>query len=125
MEDNVPKVGIPVKVLGVLASAAVAYSYGHGAQGAKVLFYAEDMLAALLMFSVAYSLVAVMILILFLLDEILYRILAFAGLYVVHTELRLRRSRLHVTSRDLPLIRKVMPGLEEKQGDHTAGSSVI
>ena len=49
--------------------------------GAKLLYYAEDMLAALLLFFVAFSVVAVMILILVLLDEGLYRVLACVGLY--------------------------------------------
>lgn len=93
MKDNVPKVRMFVKVLGVLAAGAVPYFFTHTAHGAKLLYYAQDMLAALLLFFVAFSVFAVMILILFLLDEGLYCVLAGIGLYVVHTTLQLHRSR--------------------------------
>jgi hypothetical protein len=98
MKDNVPKVGMLVKVLGVLAAGTVPYSYTYAGQGAKLLYYTEDMLAALLLFLVAFSAFAVMIGILFLLDESLYRVLACVGLYIVHTTPRLRRCYFHVSN---------------------------
>jgi hypothetical protein len=97
MKDSVPKVGMLVKVLGVLAAGTVPYSCTYAGQGAKLLYYAEDMLAALLLFFVAFSAVAMMSVILFLLDEGLYRVLACVGLYVVHTTQRLHRCCLHVS----------------------------
>jgi hypothetical protein len=96
MKDKVPKVGMLVQVLGVFAAGAVPNSYGQAAQGAKLLYFAEDMLCALLLFFVAFSVVAVMILVLILLDEGLYRVLACVGLFIVNTALRLHRTCLHI-----------------------------
>jgi hypothetical protein len=96
MKDKVPKVGMLVQVLGVFTAGAVPYSYGQAVQGVKLLYYAEDMLAALLLFFVVFSLVAVMILVLILLDEGLYRVLASVGLFIVNTALRRHRTCLHI-----------------------------
>ncbi len=96
MKDRTTKIGIAVKVLGVIPAGAVVYFFTHTARGANQLYYVEDLLAALLLFSVAFIVVAVMILILFLLDQGSNRFLACIRLYIVRAALGLRRGCLHV-----------------------------
>jgi hypothetical protein len=96
MKDRIAKIGIAVKMLGVIPVGAGLYFFTHTAQGANQLYYVEDLLAALLLFSIAFILVAVIILILFLLDQGSNRFLACIRLYVVRAALRLHRGCLHV-----------------------------
>ena len=87
MRDKRPKVSMLAKLLGLFATGAVAYPYSRVLQ--EMLYYVEDLLSALLLFSVAFSIVAVVIVILFLVDEGLHRVLACAGPYLVRRPLRL------------------------------------
>jgi hypothetical protein len=96
MRDKMPKVGMLARILGVFAAGAVAYPYSRAPHEIVQLYYVQDMLAGLLLFSVVSIVVAVVILILFLLDEGLHRALAHAGPYMVRTALRLGWCCLHV-----------------------------
>jgi len=78
MRLKTPKVGMAAGVL--LALAAMR------------LYHVQQMLAALLLFSIGFAVVAVMILILFLLDRGLYRTLAWAGSNTAHAAVRLHRG---------------------------------
>jgi hypothetical protein len=59
-------------------------------------YYVREMLAALLLFSIGFAVVAVTILILFLMDRGLYCALAWTGPYTVHAALRLHRGWVQV-----------------------------
>src|SRR5258706_6803132 len=89
MRDKMPKVGMLARILGVFAAGAVAYPCSRAPHEIMQLYYVQDMLAGLLLFSVASIVVAVVILILFLLDEGLHRAVAHAGPYMVRTAVRL------------------------------------
>jgi hypothetical protein len=80
MKRKMAKVGM---LIGIAVAAA-------GAAPTMQLYFLQDMLAALLLFSLAFSVVAVMILILFLLDQGLDRAVACAGCYAALAALRLR-----------------------------------
>ena len=92
MRDKMPKVGMLARILGVFAAGAVAYPYSRAPHEIMQLYYVQDMLAGLLLFSVASIVVAVLILILFLLGEGLHC----AGPYMVRTALRLLSCCLRV-----------------------------
>jgi hypothetical protein len=62
------------------------------AMGAMQSYYLREILAALLFFSIAFSVVAVVILILYLLDRALHYALAWTGPYTTHRPLRLHRG---------------------------------
>ena len=76
-------------MVGMLAGVLVALV-------ATQLYYVWEMLAALLLFSIGFAVVAVMILILFLLDRGLYCALAWTGHYTAHAALRLHRGWVQV-----------------------------
>ena len=95
MRDKMPKVGMLARILGVFAVGAVVYP-SRAPHEVMQFYYVQDMLAGLLLFSVASIVVAVVILILFLLDEGLHCALAQAGPYIVRTALRLLSCCLRV-----------------------------
>lgn len=95
MRHKMPNVGMLAGVLVIFAAGVVAYPH-HAAQAVMQLYYVQEMLAALLLFSIGFAVVAVMILILFLLDRGLYRALAWTELYTVHAALGLRRGCVQV-----------------------------
>ena len=87
-----PKVGILTAVLAVLASGAVAYPLHQALLAAMQNYYVQEMLTALLLFSAGFSVVAVVILIIFLLDQGLSSALVWFGHCTVHAAQRLHRG---------------------------------
>ena len=77
-----PKVGLLAGVLVVLA--------------AMQFYYVQEMLAALLLFSMGFAVLTVVISILFLLDRGLYRTLARTGPCTAHAAQRLHREWVQV-----------------------------
>ena len=62
------------------------------AMGAMQSYYLREILAVLLFFSIAFSVVAVVILILYLLDRAFHCALAWTGPYTTHKALPLHRG---------------------------------
>ena len=73
MKRKMLKVGIPTGIVVAFFGAALRMH----------IYFLQDMLAELLFFSISFSIIAVMILILYLLDQGLYRAVAYAGRYAV------------------------------------------
>jgi len=86
MKRKPPRVGILAGIVFAAVGTALAMQ----------LYYVQDMLAALLLFFVAFSVVAAMILILFLLHQVLDWAVACAGRYVVLAAQRLRQGCVKV-----------------------------
>ena len=91
-----PKVEMLVGVLVVFAVGAVAYPLNQAAVAAMQFYYVQEMLAALLLFSIGFAVITAVILILFLLDRGLYRALAWIGPYMAYAVQRLHRGRVQV-----------------------------
>ena len=60
------------------------------------LYYVQEMLAALVLFSIGFAVVTAVILILFLLERGLYRALAWTGHGAIYTAQRLHREWVQV-----------------------------
>lgn len=76
MRNKTPKAGMLAGVLAVFATGALAYPHYRAAMAAMRLYYLREMLAALLLFSMGFTILAVVISILFLIDRDLNRALA-------------------------------------------------
>src|SRR5260370_42390639 len=59
MRDKMPKAGMLARILGVFAAGPVASRYSRAPHGIMQLYYVQDMLAGLLLFSVVSIVVAV------------------------------------------------------------------
>jgi hypothetical protein len=82
MKHTMLKTEMLAVVVVMLAIGAFAYPHNRAALAATQLYYyAREMLAALLVFSIGFAVVALMISILFLLDRGLYRASDWAGPY--------------------------------------------
>src|SRR5258708_6376299 len=79
MNYKMPKVGILTAGLAVVASGAVAYPLNQALLAALQNYYFQEMLTALLLFSAGFSVIAVVILIIFLLDQGLSSALVWFG----------------------------------------------
>jgi hypothetical protein len=86
MRYKMPKVGL---LAGVLVGVLVVLA-------AMQFYYVQEMLAALLLFSMGFAVVTAMISILFLLDHGLYRALAWTGPCTAHAAQRLHREWVQV-----------------------------
>jgi hypothetical protein len=76
MRRKMPKAGTLAAVVVVFAAGAVAYPHKLAVMH---FYYVQEMLAALLLFSIGFAVVTAVILILFLLDRGLYRAFAWTG----------------------------------------------
>ena len=83
-------------VVAVLAAGAVVYPRNQAALASVQLYYAQEMLAALLLFAIGFAVVAMVILILFLLDWGLYHALVWTRSYTAHATQRLHRGWVQV-----------------------------
>jgi hypothetical protein len=90
MRHKMPKVGMLAGILVAFAAGAVAYPHKLAATH---FYYVQELLAALLLFSIGFAVVTAVILILFLLDRSLYRALAWTGPYAAQ---RLHRGWVQV-----------------------------
>ena len=90
MRYKMPKVGL---LAGVLVAPLVGVLV---VLAAMQFYYVQEMLAALLLFSMGFAVVTAMISILFLLDRGLYRALAWAGPCTAHAAQRLHREWVQV-----------------------------
>jgi len=66
--------------------------FGVAALVATQLYYVREMLAALLLFSIAFAVIAAVILVFLLLDRGIYRTLAWTAPYTAHAAQWVRRS---------------------------------
>ena len=57
MRYKMPMVGKVAAVLAVFAAGAVAYPHNHAALGTMQFYYVQEMLAALLLFSIGFAVV--------------------------------------------------------------------
>jgi hypothetical protein len=90
MRYKMPKVGL---LAGVLVAPLVGVLV---VLAAMQFYYVQEMLAALLLFSMGFAVVTAMISILFLLDRGLYRALAWTGPCTAHAAQRLHREWVQV-----------------------------
>ena len=96
MGHKVTKVGMLAGTLTLFAAGAFAYPWNLTTLTAMQLYDVREMLAALLLFSVGFAVIAVVIVILFLLDRTLYRVLASTGSYTALAGQRLHRGWVQV-----------------------------
>ena len=96
MRHKMMKVGMLAGTLALFAAGAFVYPQNLTTLAARQLYDVREMLAALVLFSVGFAVIAVVILILFLLDRGLYRVLALTRSYATPTVQRLHRGWVQV-----------------------------
>jgi hypothetical protein len=92
MKRKMLKLGILTEVVAVFAAGAVVYSHNQAALAALQLYYIQEMLAALLLFSIGFTVVTAVIFILFLLERGLDSALTWTGHCTIQTAQRLHRE---------------------------------
>lgn len=96
MRRKMTKAGMVAGTLALFAVGAFAHPQELATLAAIQLYDVWEMLAALLLFSIGFAITAVVILILFLLDRGLYRVLVLTGPYTVRAAQHLHRGWVQV-----------------------------